>query len=115
MNQILEKLKCRECGKFLENTAGGNYATCPRLHGKLQLKLTRAEELIIDERRILHKFPVAKPVKGKGKRGCYLIDGREYKAKARFGFGSARRRLKKGKFVARCSRFVKGYGEFVPT
>jgi hypothetical protein len=41
-------LICRECGRFLENTAGGNFAICPDYHGKLRRRLTERELAFLD-------------------------------------------------------------------
>lgn len=42
-----QEMQCKECGAYLENTAGGNYSICPKGHGKLMPKMTLLEQRII--------------------------------------------------------------------
>ncbi len=49
VSRTLEELRCRECGAMLENTAGGNYSTCPKNHGKLHQRMSPDElDMVID-------------------------------------------------------------------
>lgn len=71
-----ESLKCPECGEWLENTAAGNYSTCPRMHGKLKPKLTWEERDHCDLCRAVAVLPKAKRVK----RGVFTVKGKEYRS-----------------------------------
>lgn len=108
MPRITDEMKCLECGKFLINTAGGNYSTCPEMHGKLHVKLSPYEMALI----ACSQLPVATKHKD---HGIYVINGKCHMREATLTMGAAAKRFKEGKIVAVCDSLVERFGEFVET
>ena len=71
----LDELKCSECGQWLVNAAGGEWATCPAMHGKLPPLLSKQELRLIEA----EKLKAAAPVATREGKGPYSIDGRKHR------------------------------------